>query len=477
VSAPELTTDLVRSACDYVDSWWAFRRRHHRVPGVQGAVGLAGQLLLSTAHGLADVGSETVLRTDHVFRVASHSKTFTATVVHQLVGEGVLRLDDRLDTWLPWTAEVSAPVAAVTLRQLLNHSAGLVRDGADGDQWQLRRPFHDEADLREVVRDAVVTEPDVAFKYSNIGYALLGLVVAAATGSTWAEQVRSRVLDRLGLTSTAPDLVPGDPLADRVATGYTSLAYADERVPIDQVGTRSMAAAAGFCSTATDLVTYVSAHRDGDGVPGDPRLLSRGARRQLQHGWWDVPGSPGEAYGLGMGVSTVGERRLVGHGGGWPGHITRTLLDPGTGLAVSVLTNAIDGPALELAVGAVKLVDLAAAPGPHHLDPEQRAIAGAFVGRWATLWGVQDIVLLGDRLVGLNPSQADPTTAVVDLEVVDDDTLVMATGPGFGAVGERVRASRDDDTGRVTTLRTTSGMTTWRADELPLPARVSRGSI
>ncbi|MGJ7439554.1 serine hydrolase domain-containing protein [Aquipuribacter sp. MA13-6] len=476
MSAPDLTHDLVRSTTGYVDSWWAFRRRHHRVPGVQGAVGLDGQVLLSTAHGLADVEAATTLTTEHVFRVASHSKTFTATVVHQLAAEGVLRLDDRLDAWLPWTADASAGVGAVTLRQLLNHSAGLVRDGLDGDQWQLRRPFHDEADLREVVRDAVVTGPDVAFKYSNIGYALLGLVVASATGTTWAQAVHERVVDRLGLTSTAADLAPGDPLADRVATGYTSLAYADARVPVDQVGTRAMAAATGFCSTASDLLRYVAAHRDGDGDADDPRLLDPQARRQLQHGWWDVPGAPGDAYGLGMGVSTVGERRLVGHGGGWPGHITRTLLDPGSGLAVSVLTNAIDGPALELAVGAVKLVDLAATPGRHALTPPQKDLAHAFVGRWATLWGVQDIALLGDRLVGLNPSLADPTAAVVDLEVVDADTLVMAAGPGYGAVGEQVRATRDG-AGRVATLRTASGMTTWRADELPLPRRVTPGSI
>lgn len=470
MGTPELSTDLVRSAATYVDTWWAFRRRHHRVPGVQGAIGLRGELLLETAHGLADVEAGTPLRTDHVFRVASHSKTFTATVVWQLHEQGVLRVDDEVARWLPDVAEASPAVGALTLRGLLGHTAGLTRDGADGDQWQLRRPFHDEASLREVLRDAVVTGPDVRFKYSNIGYALLGLVVAAATGRPWADVVRAQVVEPLGLSSTAPDLASGDPLADRVATGYTSLAYAEHRVPVAQVGTGAMAAATGFCSTAGDLVRYVSAHAEGD-----DRLLGETSRRRMQHDWWDVDGADGEAYGLGLGLSTVGGRRLVGHGGGWPGHITRTLLDPVSGLAVSVLTSTIDGPAVELAVGAVKLLDLAAA-APADRGDVPADVAGTFVGRWATLWGVQDIALLGGRLVGLNPAAADPTVGVTELVAEDDDTLRVVSGPGYGSVGETVRAERDDD-GRVRTLRTGSGMTTWPLADLPLPARVGPGSL
>ncbi|MCP6014357.1 hypothetical protein NL362_27785, partial [Klebsiella pneumoniae] len=67
-------------------------------------------------------------------------------------------------------------------------------------------------------------------------------------------------------------------------------------------------------------------------------------------------------YGLGLIGTTVGERRMVGHSGGFPGQITRTLVDPTDGLAVCVLTNAVDGPAESLAVGLVQLVDLLTAP-------------------------------------------------------------------------------------------------------------------
>ena len=72
----------------YYDSWLAFQQRYRRVPGVQAAVLVDGEVVMSTAYGVADVATGTPLTTDHLFHVASHSKTFTATVVHQLAAAG-----------------------------------------------------------------------------------------------------------------------------------------------------------------------------------------------------------------------------------------------------------------------------------------------------------------------------------------------------------------------------------------------------
>ena len=204
-----------------------------------------------------------------------------------------------------------------------------------------------------------------------------------------------------------------------------------------------MAAATGFCSTAGDLVRYLAAHAATAADAAGGGLLDASSRRQMQHAGWEVEGAPGEAYGLGLGVTTVGERRLVGHGGGWPGHITRSLLDPVSGLAVSVLTNAIDGPAQELALGAVRLLDLAASPpeGTEPLTGDALATARAATGRWATLWGVQDVALLGGRLVLLTPTLADPTSSVQELEVVDEGTLRVVSGPGL-RLGRRAGGPR-----------------------------------
>ena len=101
-----------------------------------------------------------------------------------------------------------------------------------------------------------------------------------------------------------------------------------------------MASATGFYSTASDVVRYASAH-----FPDDDRLVNDDAKRLLQRTEWEVEGTD-TSYGLGFGDRTIGDRRVLGHGGGYPGHITRTFFDPVDRLAVSVLTNAIDGPAL-----------------------------------------------------------------------------------------------------------------------------------
>ena len=201
----------------------------------------------SSAHGVADLAAQVPLTTEHRFRIASHSKTFTATAIVQLAAEGRLRLDDTLGERLPELAGTA--LGAVTLRELLAHGGGVIRDGWDGDHWQLVRPFPDAATLRRIATDdAAVLGRNERFKYSNIGFALLGAVVEAVTGRGYADHVRrGAAASRSGLAATTPEIDLAD-AADVAghATGYTSLAYAPVRVPFDHIATGAMAAATGF---------------------------------------------------------------------------------------------------------------------------------------------------------------------------------------------------------------------------------------
>lgn len=451
-------TATIRSAAGYLAQWVATQAAHLRVPGVQVAVRSGGELVLDLAVGVADVTTGEPLRTDHLFRIASHSKTFTGTAVMQLLEAGRLRLDDPLAQHVPGLAD--AEVGAATVRELLGHQAGVVRDGVHADFWQLEYPFPDRERLLAVAREeGAVLGRNVHFKYSNIGYGLLGLVVEAASGQPYADYVHEHVVTPLGLTRTGAELDPSR--ADEYAAGHTGLLPGEtQRLTVEHVDTRALAAATGFYSTAAELSAYGDAH-----CFGDERLISDGSKRLMQRLESVVThdGTEQGRYGVGMEVRTIGARDLVGHSGGYPGHITRTYVDPKDRLVVTVLTNAVDGPAEQIAVGLLGLIDTALAPSTVPPRPADAPPLDAFAGRFAALWGLQDLVVLGDRLVLVRPTLPDPRTSLEELEVLDALRLRLPARTSFGPTGEVVHLERGpDDT--VTSVRV-GGMTAWPVEE------------
>jgi CubicO group peptidase (beta-lactamase class C family) len=453
-----LDSENLREALTYFDSWLEFNQRYQRIPGVQAAVYAGDAVVYSGAYGRADMENDVPLTDQHLFRIASHSKTFTGTAVFQLVEQGRLRLDDKAEQHV--TEIVGTPLGGRTVRELLAHAGGITRDGADADWWQLAKTFPDRDQLLAVLRNeasAVIPENE-RFKYSNIGYGLLGLVIEAAAGTPYNAYVRTAIVDKLGLSSLGPELDPAR--LPEYAAGYSALAYAEKRVPIEHMDTRALAAATGFFGNARDLVTYFSAH-----LPGDDRLLSDKSKREMQHPLWVTSSDEKGRYGLGMSISKVGDRDVFGHGGGYPGHITRSLFDPERRLVVSVLTNAIDGPAGQLAEGLPRLIDLA--------ESKERGDASGldrFTGRYANLWGIVDIVVLGGRLYGIDPAAPNPADEPQPLEAKGDTLRV--TGGHDGSYGESYRFTFGAD-GAVETVRGSSGVTLYPIDRFSLPERVT----
>ncbi|MBA8794195.1 CubicO group peptidase (beta-lactamase class C family) [Friedmanniella endophytica] len=434
-----------------VDRWLAYRVWHSRVPGAQVAVGVAGRVLLSRAYGFAELETRTPLTPQHLFRIASHSKTFTSTVVLKLVEQGRLGLEDAVAAHVP---ELADDYGAITVRELLEHTGGLLRDGRDADYWQAARAFPDRAELLELVRGGRKREPGELFAYSNLGFSVLGLVIEDVTGGSFFDACREFVTGPLGLDDTAAEYLPER--AGDYAAGYTGLTVGTTRERLDHVDTRAMAAATGFTSTATDLVRYFAAHR-----MGDERLLTdrskRLQQRKLNSGDPEKPDGPG--YGLGMVHERVHDHLLVGHSGGYPGHITKTYCDPVTGLVVSVLTNATDGPATALATGVVRLLDRARQEREDHADRAVSPEALGRTGRYASRWGVLDLAALGGSLTAIFPAGWDPIEGSDRLMEESADRWLIAEGDGYGSVGEPVTFSADG-------LRY-GGMSMARFDELP----------
>jgi D-alanyl-D-alanine carboxypeptidase len=480
-STPGSAVDLLREALAYVDSWLDYRVWKLRTPGAQVAVWFDGKVQFSKAYGVSNLDTCEPLTTSHLFRIASHSKTFTATAIMQLVEAGTLRLDDTAGAWIPQLARAGSPLADTTVRQLVSHSAGVIRDGVDSTFWAHSRPFPDEDELLQLaIREGVVRQPEATFKYSNIAFSLLGLIIAKATGSTYNEYTQSAIVEPLGLLNTGPEL--DETRLDEYAGGHSGLTSWSERQVIPHVDTHAMASATGFYSTAEDMVRFASAH-----VFGDDRLISDRSKNEMQRAVWTglSPDAPQEGYGYGVNVRHYDGHRMVGHGGGYPGHITRTMWDPNEGLAISVLTNAVDGPAEELAAGILKILDRArevspkvplssglassaAIPSPE--APDAEIDPGSFTGRFAALWGVADVYVLGGKLFASSPIEASPVVQPYELAVVDADTLRIMSGSGYASVGEHFRYERDES-GRIVSVFT-GGMKAWPIEDYRARDRV-----
>lgn len=431
---------------DYYPAWLAYRRWYLRVPGVQFAVRHSDELVASGAVGLSDQTTGARLTERHLFRVASHSKTLAAVLVLQLVEQGAVRLDDAVGTHVRELA--GSPVSDRTLGELLSHSGGVVRDSDDGDFWQSARPFPGRDELIAIAGSAssATLGRHEHYKYSNIGFGLLGLVIEAVTGDTYAQRVHDRIAVPLGLADLGGEYDPAR--AVEYASGHSSLAVARERTTIPHVDTRALAAATGSYATARDLTAFFSAL-----LPGRTALLSEQSQRLQRHWQWDVKDGE-QHYGLGLFGDTVAGTDLFGHTGGYPGHITASFADAEDEWVVSVLTNAIDGAASELASGLFRLRTLAR-EADHATCPDE---AVRFTGRFASRWGVLDVARLEGRLFALHPTDPDPADAAAGLEVVDDQTLRIVGGRGDNSYAEPMKFSFDPS-GAVESVRADSAMT------------------
>lgn len=300
-----------------------------RAPSVVAGVVRDGRLAWSDVRGDVTGGA------DAAYRIGSLTKTLTAVLVLQLRDEGRLDLTGTVGEHLP---EVGG---AATLLQLLTHSAGLTSE-LPGAWWE-RAPGSDFDGVRAALageRPRLV--PGSRFHYSNVGFALLGEVVARLTGTSWADALRARLLQPLGMSRTT--LLPEPPHAN----GWAVHPHADVLLAEPLTDTGAMGPAGQLWSTVADLARWV-AFLGGD--TGD--VLSPDTLEEMrQPALVDDGAAWTTAWGLGLQLRREGGRRLVGHGGSMPGFVAALWTEPATGDGAVVLANATSGvPVTALADG------------------------------------------------------------------------------------------------------------------------------
>ena len=450
----------IKTALEYADKWLAFQHVYNPYVGTQVAVRVDGDLIFNEAYGKANLETDEDLTVDHLFRIASHSKTFTGVAVMQLVEAKKLRLDDTIGDHIPELAK--SDIANVTVRQMLSHTGGITRDGDDADWWELGKPFPNRKELLAVSKKiGKVFEPDVEFKYSNIAFSLLGVIIENTSGEPYRSYVTTNIVDKLGLKNTGPDL--NFDRIDDYAVGYSTRVHGPNRIPIEHIDTFEESSATGFYSTAAELTDYFQAH-----LPGDDRLLTEASKRAMQMKIGQADDK--SAYGLGISIDLSGPRTYFGHSGGYPGHITNSKVDKDRKLSISVLTNSNDGPAELFSKGILSLINLAL-DDDAITEPGRAKDLRKFEGRFATLWGVSAVVNIGGRLYILPPAQDDPAGMAIELDVIDETTLKRVGGSKFGSRGENL-TYHFGKKGNVNKI--TGGHTMLPIDKFKLPEKMLR---
>ena len=399
------------------------------IPSIAVALIDRSGVVWSRAWGKADAEGKVPATPATLYRAGSVSKLFTDIAVMRLVERGKLDLDAPVTRYLPDFRPQNPFGGAITLRQLMTHRSGLVREAPRGHYFDDQAKGQADA-VASLNSTRLVAAPGALTKYSNAGIAVVGEVVARVAGKPYAQAVADLVLRPLGMASSGFDrgALKG-PVAWSQMVSFDGGRWA---APPLELGTP----AAGSLYTNTgDLGAFARAMLNGGGAVLKPATLAEMWREQY--------GKTGpRSFGLGFALGTLEGQRTVGHGGAVYGHVASLQLMPDAGIGVVVFATVDAGTAAQR-IGGFALRSWLAAREGRALPGWQRstAIAGdeaiRLSGRFEHGGDSLNLRVFDGRLVLDGPELAGELRRIGDRYVLDDAQLWregVAVAPDAGWV-------------------------------------------
>lgn len=391
-----------------------------------------GDETVEAATGVLNLRTQQPATSDSLFQIGSISKVWTATLVMQLVDDGLLDLDEPVVTHLPDFRVADPDVTrTVTARQLLAHTSGI-----DGDLF-LDTGRGDDSVEKYVAAMADLTQvhpQGATMSYCNSGFTLLGRLIEVLRGQTWDAVLKERIFTPLGLTSAGT--LPEEALLFGAATGHVVPAPGQDPVVTPQWGIYRSAGPAGLIHCpARDVLAFAQLHLDGGTAPDGTRVLSAESVAAMQEPQIAVPDpyTLGSHWGLGWILMTWDGRRVFGHDGGTLGQGAFLRILPDGGLSVALCTNggvhlreffeALYGEVFGELAGVALPARPEPTPGPV-VDPSR------FTGRYAREGVEITIREKGDVLEGVMRQTGElfkdmPEPPPMELRPFDGDVLVV----------------------------------------------------
>ena len=335
-----------------IDSMFVARLESDEIPGIAAAVICSGELIWDAAYGVTALDDPRPVTPQTRFRIASITKLFTATAVMKLQEAGLLSLTDAVSTHLAWFRIGRPPgegEAPVTIWHLLTHTSGMPRDSRLTDFARLYQPGRDDA-IQALPSQELESALGERYAYSNLGYGVLGELIAEVSGKTYAEYLVDEILKPMEMDATLVHPTPEDdtawghgprrPDGLRLKAGFWDLGFATP--------------AGGMASSTRDLSKFVILQLEPY-VGRKPRLLPAETLREMHAVHYLVDPARGGS-GVAWGVETSAGQHVVYHGGELPEQSSYMMIDVLGSIGIVVLTNAQDVDAAGLAQGALDII-------------------------------------------------------------------------------------------------------------------------
>lgn len=343
-----------------LDRYFETARKEWKIPGMAVAVVKDGKVVLAKGYGVKEFSKQEKVDEKTLFAIASNTKAYTAATLAILVDEGKINWDDKVRDYLPYFKLYDPYVTEeITIRDLLCHRSGLKTFSGDL-LW-----YETSYSTVEVIKRARYLKPAFGFRsgfgYSNIMFMAAGKVVAAVTGKPWKDFIKERIFEPLGMETSNIGTTDLKKYNNVSAAHYV---YLDGKtITVSYTSSDNLGGAGSINSNVIEMAQWLKMLLN-NGVFDNQRILSENSiwemwsshtvNRVTQSTKKLFPKTHFMNYGLGWGLSDYHGYKIIGHGGGLDGMISRVALVPEIKLGLVILTNSING--LPTALG-YKIID------------------------------------------------------------------------------------------------------------------------